>query len=85
MLTGRFAVLALFAPFIVFACWSLVEAWRTGKIKSRGWTFQATESPIGFWLVALCHLGILVFGLALALHAFGLIGDPISIRLPRFS
>jgi hypothetical protein len=84
MPAGRFAVLILFAPFTVIACWSLVGAWRTGKIRSRGWTFQADKSPIGFWLVAVCHFGILVFSLALALHAFGLIGDPVRIYLPRF-
>lgn len=77
-------MLVMFAPFAVFAAWSLIEAWRSGKIKSRGWTFQADKSPIGFWLVAVCHLGILVFGLALVLHAFGLIGDPVKIYLPRF-
>lgn len=76
----------LFAPFAMLACWSLIQAWRTRKISSRGWTFQADKSPVGFWLVAVCDFSILAFGLALALHAFGLIGDhlvPVRIVLPH--
>ena len=84
MSAAKIVLLVVFAPFMALACWSLIKAWRTGTIKSRGWAFQADKSPIGFWLVAACHLGILVFGLALVLQAFGLIGDPVRIYLPRF-
>jgi len=47
----------------------------------------AKDSPLGFWFTAICHFGIFAFGLALALYAVGLIGDPtfpIRIQLPRF-
>ena len=80
----KIVLLIVLAPFMALASWSLVEAWQTGTIKSRGWTFQVGKSPIGFWLVAVCHLGILAFGLVLALHAFGLTGDSVRIYLPRF-
>ncbi len=75
----------LMAPFILFAGWSLGQAWRTGRISSRGWTFRADQNPIGFWLTAACHFGILVGGLAFAVHMSGLIGDPsapVRIQLP---
>jgi hypothetical protein len=82
---AQFALVA--APFTLLAGWSILQAWRTGKITSRGWTFQANDSPLGFWLTDICHFGIFAFGLALALHALGLIGDPIvplRIELPHF-
>ena len=76
----------LIAPFALFACWSLVQAYRTRRIGSRGWIFQADANPFGFWLVAVCHFGVLAFCVVLALHALGLVGDQsaiLRIELPR--
>ena len=49
-------IVLLYAPFALIAGWSLVRAARTGRISSRGWTFQRDESPLGFWLVAIFDL-----------------------------
>jgi hypothetical protein len=81
------ALIVLFcALFALIAGWSLLRAWRTGRISSRGWTFQREESPIGFWLVAIVDFGILAASLIFALHTLGLIGDlptSLTIELPR--
>ena len=87
MLAHSTQVALLVAPFTVIAGWSLMHAWRTGKIKSRGWTFGVRESPIGFWLVAVCDFLVFGFGVTLAFYAFGVIEDPlfpITIKLPQF-
>jgi hypothetical protein len=79
-------IVLFFALFALISGWSLLRAWRTGSISSRGWTFQRDDSPVGFWFVAVIDLGILVASLGLALHALGLIGDlptSITIQLPR--
>jgi len=68
------------------AAWSLVRGSRTGRISSRGWTFQRDESPVGFWFVAIIDVGILAASLGFALHALGLIGDlptSLTVQLPR--
>ena len=76
-------VLALIA---LTSALSLVRASKTGRISSRGWTFQRDESPVGFWFIAIIDFGSLVASLGLALHALGLIGDlPTSITLPSGS
>lgn len=78
----------LIGPFALIAAWSLVRAWRTGRIGSRGWTFQLGENPGGFWLVVVCDVGIVIFCLGVALHALGLFGDPagpLRLALPSLS
>ncbi len=85
-LTQAQLALAL-SPFTLFAAWSLLRAWKTGTISSRGRTFRANGNPIGFWLTAVCHFGIFAFGLVLALRAMGFMGDPsgpFRIQLPHF-
>jgi hypothetical protein len=81
------ALILLFcALFALIAGWSLFRARRTGRISSRGWTFQRDESPIGFWFVAIIDFGILAASLWFAMHALGLIGDlptSLPIQLPR--
>ena len=79
------ALIVLFcALFALIAVWSLVRACRTGRISSRGWTFQRDESPIGFWFVAIIDFGILAASLWFAMHALGLIGDlPTSLTIQR--
>ena len=82
----RALIVLFFTLFALVAGWSLLRAWMTGRISSRGWTFQKNESPLGFWFVAVIDLGILVASLGLALHAVGLMGDlptSITIQLPR--
>ena len=76
----------LFAFIALVAAWSLVRASSTGRISSRGWTFQRDENPVGFWFIAIIDFGILAVGLVFALHAFGLIGDlptSLTIQLPH--
>jgi hypothetical protein len=73
----------LCALFALLVGRSLLRAWKTGTISSRGWTFERGASPIGFWFMAVSHLIILVGSLALAMHILGLIGDhPTSITMP---
>jgi hypothetical protein len=80
-------ILSLCALVALVAAWSLIRASRTGRISSRGWTFQRDESPVGFWFIAITDFGILAASLGFALHALGLIGDlptSMTIRLPRY-
>ena len=79
---GQGLIILFFALFALISGWSLLRAWMTGSISSRGWTFQRDESPVGFWFVAVIDLGILAASLGIALHALGLIGDlPTSITI----
>jgi hypothetical protein len=67
------ALIVLLCALVALAsAWSLVRASRTGRISSRGWTFQRDESPVGFWFIAIINFGILAASLAFALHALGL-------------
>jgi hypothetical protein len=79
-------LVSLFALMALVAAWSLVRASKTGMIRSRGWTFQRDENPLGFWFIAIIDFGILAVSLGFALHALGLIGDlptSLTIQLPR--
>ena len=74
-------------PVALLMGWSLLNAWRTGRISSRGWTFQKDKNPFGFWFVAIIDFGIFLGSLWFALQALGLVGDlptSIAIQLPRF-
>jgi hypothetical protein len=65
--------------------WSLLQACRTGRIKSRGWTFQRDQSPVGYWFVAVIDLAILVVSFGFAFHELGWISDlSATIQLPHF-
>jgi hypothetical protein len=80
-------ILLFCAVFALIAGWSLLRAWSTGRISSRGWTFQKDDNPFGFWFVAIIDLGILAGSLWFALHALGLVGDlpsSITIQLPSW-
>jgi hypothetical protein len=73
--------------FALFMGWSLFNAWSTGDISSRGWTFQKDKNPSGFWFVAVIDFGLFLGSWWFALHALGLVGDlptSITIQLPRF-
>jgi len=83
------ALLVLFCVAIAaITARSLVVAHKTGRIASRGWTFERTESPAVFWLVYAVNIGILALCLYFALRLMGLVGAlpaSLSIRLPGFS
>ncbi len=70
------AVALVIAPLALIEAWSLVRAWRTGKISSRGWTFQRIENPVGFWTLVAVDLFILAGIGWFALYAFGVVGAP---------
>ena len=55
--------------------WALIRAAKTGKISSRGWTFDLEDRPDGFFLVVVCDLLILVGCVWFALHTVGIVGD----------
>ena len=77
-------ILGICAFIGLVVVWSLLQAFRTGRISSRGWTFQIDESPIGFFFVALCDLVILAGCIWFALHTLGLAPDlPPSLRFGR--
>jgi hypothetical protein len=68
--------------FALFMGRSLFNAWSTGNISSRGWTFQKDENQSGFWFVAVIDFGILHGSQWFALHALALLGDlPTSITI----
>jgi|BarGraIncu00222A_1022003.scaffolds.fasta_scaffold319040_2 hypothetical protein len=73
------------APIALIEGWSLLRAWRTGKISSRGWTVQRQENPVGFWTVAAVDVCILAGIGWFALYMIGMVGGPpASIAIPRF-
>jgi hypothetical protein len=75
-------IVSFCALFALITGYSLFGAWKTGKIKSRGWAFDRAASPTGFWLVAVIDLVILIGSLVVALHALGVIGSiPSAIRV----
>lgn len=74
-------VLLFCALLALIVGWSLVRAWATGRISSRGWTFQRDTNPFWFWFTAIVDLGILVGCLWFALYTLGLVGD-LSIVVP---
>ena len=66
-------ILLFCALFALIVGWSLFRAWATGRIGSRGWTFQRDKNPFWFWFTAIVDLGILVGCLWFALYALGLV------------
>lgn len=78
MIIGYCALIAL------IVVWALIRAMKTGRISSRGWTFDLENSPGGFFLVVVCDLAILVGCVWFALHTAGIVaGLPISFSIRR--
>jgi hypothetical protein len=73
-------ILLFCALFALIVGWSLFRAWATGRISSRGWTFQRDKNPFWFWFTAIGDLGILVGCLWFALYTLGLM-EGLSIVL----
>ena len=80
------ALLLLFcAAIAAIAVRSLILARRTGRIASRGWTFDRESSPTAFWLIYAVNVCILALSVYFALLLMGLVGAlpaSITIRLP---
>lgn len=75
-------VVAFCAVIALVVIWTLLRALKTGRISSRGWTFQIDQNPIGFFFVAFCDLLILAGSMWFALHTLGLVGGlPRSINI----
>lgn len=68
---------SFFALIALLEGWSLVRAWRTGRISSRGWSFQRSNNPTGFWLIAFVDVAILIGCLGFALHLLASPGKPV--------
>ena len=68
-------ILALCVIMAALVIWSLLRAFKTGTISSRGWTFQIEESPLGFMLTVVSRLVILGGCVWFALHTLGLAND----------
>ena len=66
---------ALCVMMAALVIWSLLRAFQTGTISSRGWTFQIEESPLGFMLTVVSRLVILAGCVWFALHTLGLAND----------
>ncbi len=75
-------ILGFCAVIALIVVWSLLRAFRTGRISSRGWTFQVDENPGGFFFVAFCDVLILAGCIWFALHTLGWVGD-LRIQLTR--
>lgn len=74
-------IVALCGLIAIVVVLSLIKARKTGRISSRGWTFQVDENPIGFWFVVFCDALILGGCLWFALYTLGAIGS-LSVQLP---
>ena len=68
---GFFVVIGL------IALWSLTKDLATGNAAAR-WktTTSVDENPAGFYLIVCVKAAFVCFGIAVALHALGLIRDP---------
>jgi hypothetical protein len=78
-------LLLLCAAIAVITVRSLILARRTGRIASRGWTFDRKSSPTAFWLVYAVNVCILALCVYFALLVMGLVGAlpaSITVRLP---
>ena len=75
----------IMAPIALIEGWALLRACQTGEISSRGWTFQRTENPLGFWALAAIDVCIMAGIGWFALYTMGVVGGmPASITIPRF-
>jgi|NGEPerStandDraft_6_1074524.scaffolds.fasta_scaffold712239_1 hypothetical protein len=50
----------------VFVAWTLLRAWRSGVIYSRGYSFDVNDRPVVFALGFVVHVGIVVMCAAFA-------------------
>ena len=78
-------LLLLCAAIAAITVRSLILARRTGRIASRGWTFDRKSSPTAFWLIYAVNVGILALCVFFALRLMGLVGAlpaSITVRLP---
>jgi hypothetical protein len=80
-MTNQQVILLFCVLFALIVGWSLFRALATGRISSRGWTFQRDKNPFWFWFTAIADLGILVGCLWFALYTLGLVGG-LSIVVP---
>ena len=68
---GFFVVIGL------IALWSLTKDLATGNAEARWKTATSVDdNPAGFYLIVGIKAAIVCFGIAVALHALGLIRDP---------
>ena len=77
-------ILGICAFIGLVVVWTLLQAFRTGRISSRGWTFEIDKSPMGFCFVALGNLVLLAGCILFALYTVGWDGQlPPSLRFGR--
>jgi hypothetical protein len=60
------------------AIWGIQRNLSSGTASSRGWTCTIDENPIGFCLIVCGRAVCPGFCVAVILHAFGLVGDPVA-------
>jgi len=68
-------IVALCVIMGALVIWSMLRAFKTGTISSRGSTFQIEESPLGFVLTVVSRLVILAGCVWFALHTLGVAND----------
>jgi hypothetical protein len=56
----------IMAAFGLFVAWTLLRAWRSGVIYSRGFGFDVNERPILYTLCFAVHVGIVAMCAAFA-------------------
>jgi hypothetical protein len=44
----------------LYVVWTLVSAWRAGKIRDEIWTFDADDNPFMYALAFASHIGLVV-------------------------
>jgi hypothetical protein len=60
------------------AIWGIQKNISSGAATSRGWTSTIDDNPVGFCLIVCGRAVCLGFSIAVILHAFGLVGDPVA-------
>lgn len=68
----------LFEVAGLIALWSVTSDIRNGAATARTWTIYFNENPLGFLLVVLVKTGFVFLAVAVLLHSFGMVGDPIA-------
>lgn len=74
----------VFAPLAILAVWSIMRDFAIGIAQDEIYRFRADTNPTGFLVVIGGKIFVIVFGIAMILHAYGFIGDPVKALRPIF-
>jgi hypothetical protein len=78
----QYTSLAIFASMAVIAAWSILNDLSTGVARDELYRFSLDTNPLGFVAIIGGKMFVIVFAIAMILHAFGLAGDPVKALQP---